>query len=46
MLLLLFTVLLVSAFVFTLAGFFFRGPGFELYLPWNMPGGYSPFDNL
>ena len=46
MLLLLFTVLLVSAFVFTLAGFFFRGPGFELYLPWNMPDGYSPFDNL
>jgi menaquinol-cytochrome c reductase cytochrome b/c subunit len=45
-LLLLFTLLLVSAIVFTLTGFFFRGPGFKLYWPWNMPGGYSPFDNL
>jgi len=42
----LFTLLFVSAVVFTLTGFFFRGPGFELYLPWNMPGDYSPFDNL
>jgi hypothetical protein len=42
----LFTLLFVSAIVFTLTGFFFRGPGFELYLPWNMPHGYSPFDNL
>lgn len=42
----LFTMLFVSAVVFTLAGFFFRGPGFELHWPWNMPGGYSPFDNL
>lgn len=41
-----FTMLLVSAVVFTLTGFFFRGPGFRLYLPWDMPGGYSPFDNL
>lgn len=44
--LVLFTMLIVSAFVFTLTGFFFRGPGFELYLPWDMPGGYSPLDNL
>ncbi len=44
--LVLFTMLFVSALVFTLMGFFFRGPGFELYWPWNMPGGYSPLDNL
>ncbi len=42
----LFTVLFFSAIVFTLAGFLFRGPGFELYWPWNMPGDYSPWDNL
>jgi menaquinol-cytochrome c reductase cytochrome b/c subunit len=44
--LVMFTMLFVSAIVFTLAGFFFRGPGFELYLPWDMPAGYSPLDNL
>ena len=42
----LFTLLFVSAIVFTLAGFLFRGPGFELYWPWAMPGGYNPFNNL
>lgn len=42
----LFTMLFVSAIVFTLTGFLFRGPGFELYWPWNMPDGYSPWDNL
>jgi hypothetical protein len=42
----LFTVLFISAIVFTVTGFLFRGPGFELYWPWNMPGGYSPWDNL
>lgn len=42
----LFTMLFTSAIIFTLTGFLFRGPGFELYLPWNMPGGYSPLDNL
>lgn len=42
----LFTLLFVSAVVFTLTGFLFRGPGFELYWPWNMPGDYSPWDNL
>lgn len=42
----LFTVMFVSAIVFTLTGFLFRGPGFELYWPWNMPGDYSPWDNL
>jgi len=44
--LVLFTILFVGAIVFTLAGFLFRGPGFELYWPWNMPEGYNPFDNL
>jgi hypothetical protein len=42
----LFTLLLVSAIVFTLVGFLFRGPGFKLYWPWDMPGGYNPFQNL
>lgn len=44
--LVLFTILFTSAIVFTLTGFLFRGPGFELYWPWNMPGDYSPWDNL
>jgi hypothetical protein len=42
----LFTVLFISAIIFTLTGFLFRGPGFELYWPWNMPDGYNPLDNL
>ncbi len=42
----LFTLLFVSAVVFTITGFFFRGPGFHLYWPGDMPNGYSPFDNL
>ncbi len=42
----LFTLLLVSAFVFTLSGFLFRGPGFKLFWPWEMPGGYNPFNDL
>ncbi len=42
----LFTVLFVGAIVFTLAGFLFRGPGFELYWPWDMPGDYRPWHNL
>jgi hypothetical protein len=44
--LVLFTVLFIGAIIFTLAGFLFRGPGFKLYWPWDMPGGYNPFDNL
>jgi len=44
--LVLFTVLFVGAVLFTLTGFLFRGPGFELYWPWNMPGDYSPWNNL
>ena len=42
----LFTVMFVSAIVFTLSGFLFRGPGFKMYLPWQMPNGYNPFDGL
>jgi menaquinol-cytochrome c reductase cytochrome b/c subunit len=44
--LLLFTLLFVSALVFTITGFLLRGPGFHLYWPWDMPAGYSPLDNL
>ena len=42
----LFTVLLVSAVIFTLTGFLFRGPGFKMFLPWQMPNGYNPFNGL
>ena len=42
----LFTVMLTAAVVFTLSGFLFRGPGFKLYAPWEMPGGYNPWDGL
>ena len=42
----LFTVMIVAGFVLTIIGFFFRGPGFELFWPWGMPEGYSPMDNL
>jgi hypothetical protein len=46
LLLCLFTVMLVTAVVFTLSGFLFRGPGFKLYLPWAMPDGYNPLSGL
>jgi uncharacterized protein with PQ loop repeat len=42
----LFTVMFVAAVVFTISGFLFRGPGFKLYWPWQMPNGYSPWDGL
>ena len=42
----LFTVVVVSALVYTVSGFLLRGPGFKLYWPWNMPDGYNPFDSL
>jgi menaquinol-cytochrome c reductase cytochrome b/c subunit len=42
----LFTLMLVSAAVFTVSGFLFRGPGFKLYWPWNMPDGYNPWDDF
>ena len=46
MMLSLFTVMLVSALVFTVSGFLFRGPGFNLYWPWDMPNGYSPWNEF
>ncbi len=42
----LFTVMFVSAIVFTVSGFLFRGPGFKLYVPWQMPNGYDPLAGL
>ncbi|MBI3359805.1 MAG: hypothetical protein HY023_01705 [Chloroflexi bacterium] len=42
----LFTVMFVSAVVFTASGFLLRGPGFKLYLPGQMPWWYNPWDGL
>lgn len=42
----LFTMMLASAIVLTISGFLFRGPGFEMYLPWEMPNGYNPWDEF
>lgn len=42
----LFTVVFVSAIVLSVSGFLFRGPGFKLYWPWQMPDGYNPWDGL
>lgn len=42
----LFTIMLFAALTFTLSGFFLRGPGFRMYLPWQMPNGYNPMDGL
>jgi menaquinol-cytochrome c reductase cytochrome b/c subunit len=42
----LFTLMLVSAAILTLSGFLFRGPGFQMHWPWQMPGGYNPWDEL
>jgi quinol-cytochrome oxidoreductase complex cytochrome b subunit len=44
--LLIFTVIFVSAVVLTISGFLFRGPGMHLYPPWNMPDGYNPWSSL
>jgi menaquinol-cytochrome c reductase cytochrome b/c subunit len=46
MMLALFTIMLVAAAVLTISGFLFRGPGFKLYWPWNMPDGYNPWAEL
>jgi len=46
MMLALFTVILVAAVVLTVSGFLFRGPGFKLYWPWEMPEGYNPWDDF
>jgi hypothetical protein len=42
----LFTIMLAAAVVFTISGFLFRGPGFKLYWPWEMPDGYSPWQDF
>jgi len=42
----LFTFMLISAVILTGSGFLFRGPGFKLYWPWEMPAGYNPWDEL
>jgi len=42
----LFTIMFVSAIVFTVTGFLFRGPGFKLYGPGQMPFWYNPWDGL
>jgi quinol-cytochrome oxidoreductase complex cytochrome b subunit len=42
----LFTVMMGFALVLTVSGFFFRGPGFRLYWPWQMPDGYNPLNGL
>jgi hypothetical protein len=44
--LVLFTGLIATAIFLTIVGFFFRGPGFELFWPWAMPDGYNPLNNL
>ena len=41
-----FTVMFVSAIVFTVTGFLFRGPGFKLYGPGQMPFWYNPWNEL
>lgn len=46
MMLALFTVMLFSAIVLTITGFLFRGPGFKLYFPGDMPFWYNPWDGL
>ena len=45
-LLALFTMLFFSAVVLTVTGFLFRGPGFKLSMPWDMPGGYNPLNGF
>jgi uncharacterized protein with PQ loop repeat len=42
----LFTIMFVSAIVFTVTGFLFRGPGFKLYGPGQMPFWYNPWNEL
>ena len=42
----LFTIMFVSAIVFTVTGFLFRGPGFKLFGPGQMPFWYNPWDGL
>ncbi len=41
-----FTVIIMSAITLTINGFLFRGPGMHLFPPWGMPEGYNPWSSL
>lgn len=42
----LFTLMFFSAIILTISGFLFRGPGFQMHWPWQMPNDYNPWDEL
>ena len=44
--LVIFTIIIMSAIILTISGFLFRGPGMHLYPPWGMPIGYDPWSSL
>jgi quinol-cytochrome oxidoreductase complex cytochrome b subunit len=44
--LVIFTIIIMSAITLTISGFLFRGPGMHLYPPWGMPTGYDPWSSL
>ena len=46
LMLVVFTIIIVSAITLTISGFLFRGPGMHLYPPWGMPDGYDPWSSL
>jgi quinol-cytochrome oxidoreductase complex cytochrome b subunit len=46
LMLVIFTIMIMSAITLTISGFLFRGPGMHLYSPWGMPGGYDPWSSL
>ena len=46
LMLVIFTIIIVSAITLTISGFLFRGPGMHLYPPWGMPEGYNPWSSL
>ncbi len=41
-----FTIIIISAIILTISGFLLRGPGMHLYPPWGMPDGYDPWASL
>ena len=46
LMLVIFTIIIISAIVLTISGFLFRGPGMHLHPPWGMPDGYDPWSSL
>jgi quinol-cytochrome oxidoreductase complex cytochrome b subunit len=46
LMLVVFTIIIVSAITLTISGFLFRGPGMHLHPPWDMPDGYNPWTSL